>query len=129
MPPPRSVLVWVKNDWSAGDLKHSHGRQWEAICFYPGPKHEFTTRIPDVIHANRTDNVYHPTEKPEELFQALMLANVGQTILDPFMGSGTTLVAAKRLGRIAIGIEREEHYCEVAVKRLQQGALNFSGES
>jgi site-specific DNA-methyltransferase (adenine-specific) len=126
MPPPRSVLVWVKNHWSAGDLKHEHGRQWEAICFYPGPKHEFTTRTGDVIHANRTDNVYHPTEKPEELFQALMLANVGQTILDPFMGSGTTLVSAKRLGRTAIGIEREEHYCEVAVKRLQQGALDFS---
>jgi|TARA_R110000824_G_scaffold205189_1_gene389962 site-specific DNA-methyltransferase (adenine-specific) len=126
MPPPRSVLVWVKNNWSMGDLKHEHGRQWEAICFYPGPKHEFTTRIPDVIHANITDNVYHPTEKPEELFQALMLANVGQTILDPFMGSGTTLVAAKRLGRTAIGIEQEEKYCEVAVKRLQQGALDFS---
>jgi site-specific DNA-methyltransferase (adenine-specific) len=64
----------------------------------------------------------HPTQKPQKLIN-LLLAVGGETILDPFMGSGTTLVAAKQLHRKAIGIEIEEKYCEIAVKRLGQGVL------
>lgn len=71
----------------------------------------------------------HPTQKPV----ALMAWCIGQcrtnpqTILDPFMGSGTTLVAAKNLGRKAIGIEIEERYCAIAVQRLQQEVFDFGG--
>lgn len=66
----------------------------------------------------------HPTQKPVALIQwCLEFAPDAQTILDPFMGSGTTLRAAKDLGRKCIGIEIEEKYCEIAVKRLAQGVL------
>ena len=125
LPNPKSVLAWVKNNWSMGDLKHEHGRQWEAICFYPQQDHEFIARIPDVIHADRTGNDEHPTQKPTALFSTLITANVGDTILDPFMGSGTTLRAAKDLGRKAIGIEIEEKYCEIAADRCRQSVMDF----
>lgn len=66
----------------------------------------------------------HPAQKPTELMLwCLSFSQTTGTVVDPFMGSGTTLVAAKRLGRKAIGIELEEKYCEIAAKRLQQGAL------
>jgi DNA modification methylase len=66
----------------------------------------------------------HPTQKPLRLVKTLleMFPNE-ETVLDPFMGSGTTLRAAKDLGRKAIGIEIEERYCEIAVKRLAQEVL------
>lgn len=125
MPPPKSVLAWVKNNWSMGDLLHEHGRQWEACCFYAKERHEFIKRIPDVIFADRTGNDLHPTQKPESLIGQILAANVGQTVLDPWMGSGTTLRAAKDLGRKAVGIEIEEKYCEIAARRMGQEVLNF----
>ena len=72
----------------------------------------------------------HPTQKPEALMLWCLsfLPKSGIfVVLDPFAGSGTTLVAAKRLGRKAIGIEREERYCEIAARRLSQGALDLFG--
>ncbi len=64
----------------------------------------------------------HPTEKPEKLIERLVLvnSNEGEIILDPFFGSGTTGVVAKRLGRKFIGIEMEESYCRMAKERIDQ---------
>lgn len=74
---------------------------------------------------------WHPTQKPLEVMKwALSHAPEDvKTVLDPFMGSGTSLLAAKELGRCAIGIEREERYCEAAVKRLAQENLFTGGTS
>jgi adenine specific DNA methylase Mod len=69
----------------------------------------------------------HPTQKPE-LLMGWCLKNYskpGMSVIDPYMGSGTTLLAAKNLGRQAIGIEIEERYCEIAAKRLEQEVFDF----
>jgi site-specific DNA-methyltransferase (adenine-specific) len=68
----------------------------------------------------RSDPFLHPTQKPVKLMEfCIGLSNTSGLILDPFMGSGTTLVAARNLNRKAIGIEIEEKYCEIAAKRLE----------
>lgn len=67
------------------------------------------------------ENTEHPTQKPEKLIAKLILAssNVGDFVFDPFVGSGTTCVVAKKLGRRYFGIEREIEYCAYALKRLE----------
>jgi len=77
--------------------------------------------------ARQTDHIKHPTPKPTDLFKLLTarLTLPDHIILDPFMGSGTTLRAAKDLGRKAIGIEIEERYCEIAAQRMSQSVLAF----
>jgi len=67
----------------------------------------------------------HPTVKPLDVVQDFV-SRIPGVVLDPFMGSGTTLVAAQNLGRRAIGIEIEERYCEIAARRLDQTVLDLS---
>lgn len=120
IPKPRSLVTWVKNHWSMGDLEHEHARQTEVAAFYPGPNHFFPRGRPqDVIRAPRTDNVFHPTEKPVQLMQAFVEWTSG-TILDPFMGSGTTGVACVKRGRKFIGIELHEPYFDIACERIRK---------
>lgn len=99
-------LVWTNFDHAIRKLTY----RWNGMLQEPGV--ERTTRE-------------HPTQKPEAVMRwALMQAPSDvKTVLDPFMGSGTTLVACKRLGRSCVGIEREERYCEIAARRLQQESL------
>ncbi len=73
------------------------------------------------------DGAVHPTQKPEQLMRwCIDQAGDPVSVFDPFMGSGSTLVAAKRIGKRAVGIEREERYCEIAARRLAQGVLELT---
>jgi DNA modification methylase len=119
VPKPRSVVNWIKNNWSMGDLQHEHARQTEIALFYPGPDHHFPAGRPtDVVEVARTGNNNHPSEKPVDLMWAVARWTAG-TILDPFMGSGTTGVAAAKLGRRFIGIEIEPKYFDIACRRIE----------
>jgi site-specific DNA-methyltransferase (adenine-specific) len=119
-PKPKSMVTWVKNNWSMGDLEHEHARQTEVLLFYPGHSHNFPRSRPtDVINAPRTGNCNHPTEKPVQLMRAILEWTSGG-VLDPFMGSGSTGVAALSIGRKFTGIEIDPKYFEIACRRMEE---------
>lgn len=122
-PPPYWIMGWGKPGSTRRNISGGFN-SWEPILIY-GKRKIMTDFIylPDC--ANHSDIKGHPCPKPAKLLTFLMkqLSDENETILDPFMGSGTTLRAAKDLGRKAIGIEIEEKYCEIAVKRLRQEVL------
>ena len=128
-----TVLVWDKSDGvgpGMGDLGAAFGTSHEEI-YLLGAWPKQRDRQGSVLRtACAMGNPFglvavtgHPTPKPLALMERLILAAPPGTIADPFMGSGSTLVAAKNLGRRAIGIEIEERYCEIAAKRLSQEVL------
>jgi len=121
----RSLLVWHKPGVGVGgDPALCWMADWELIQVanngpLSGPKESGVLRWP-VSSASFAD---HPCQKPVGLCRKLIDKHSGRVVLDPFMGSGTTLRAAKDLGRKAIGIEIEERYCEIAAKRLAHAVL------
>lgn len=97
------------------------------VLFYgTAPGLQQGAKVPNVIRSTATvEPNGHPCPKPIEWMRWLvsLASESGDVVLDPFMGSGTTLRAAKDLGRRAIGIEIEERYCEIAANRLAQEVL------
>ena len=83
-----------------------------------------------MMRASEQGTGHHPTQKPVALMEWVLTRKgvPDGTVLDPYMGSGPVLIAAKNLHRKAIGIEIEERYCEIAAKRLDQGVLPLGGE-
>lgn len=99
----------------------------EFCAFARKPKAYFAEFCQPNLWLAPTEQGDHPTPKPLKLMQRLAMAScpVGGMVLDPFMGAGTTLRAAKNVGRHAIGIEIEEQWCELAVARLGQEVLDL----
>ena len=122
----KNILVWIKNNTGMGDLEGDYAPQYE-FCIYArkGNKKLNNGRDSNILYFDRTGNINHPTEKPVSLMGFLInkSSNEGDTVLDCFLGSGTTAVACKQLNRNFIGIELSEKYCEIARERLRQGIL------
>jgi len=120
LPTVRGWLIWDKLDRND---KFTSGQAEMAWTDFDQPIKVWRRCSTEVVANGKV----HPTQKPLELMSWCLTFDDAQTILDPFMGSGTTLRAAKDLGRKAIGIEIEEKYCEIAAKRMSQEVLKLFG--
>jgi hypothetical protein len=123
----RATVVWDKGPASGmGDLNFPFKLSWELIYLkgegWHGSRDEGVIKDKWIVTWASMGR-QHPNEKPVELMTYLISKHVAPIILDPFMGSGTTLRAAKDLGRKAVGIEIEERYCEIAARRMEQEVL------
>jgi hypothetical protein len=129
-PQTRMNLVWHKPGSGMGDLSLPWKPDYEFIhvigAGFTGHRGESVFRYP--LRVFRGD-LLHPHQKPEDLIEMLLAKCPVGKVIDPFIGSGSTLVAAKASGRRAIGIEIEERYCEIAANRLAQGVLFGAGEN
>lgn len=128
------ILAWHKKEF-AGDLwSGGPAMCWEPVIWASREHPAFFNRIFGhqgrdllVVPSTHGGPKDHPCPKPLAVMKWLvnLFTPDGGIVLDPFMGSGTTLVAAKALGFRSIGVELSEEYCELAVKRLAQGVLSL----
>jgi site-specific DNA-methyltransferase (adenine-specific) len=124
----RTVLAWDKGLAAGmGDLSLSWKPNWEMIYVlghgFCGNRDSGVITGSVVSWASRGRD--HPNQKPVGLLAKLLHKCPPGTVADPFAGSGSTLVAAKMLGRRAVGVEIDERYCETAAKRLAQDAFDL----
>jgi site-specific DNA-methyltransferase (adenine-specific) len=133
-PEPTWVLCWYTSNACNSTGKWGFN-QWQPVLVYGTDPflRRGLGRRPDVIvtaapNSGADKRLGHPCPKPLESWRKVLLRvspSESDVILDPLMGSGTTLRAAKDLGRKAIGIDTSERFCEIAAKRLAQGVLDF----
>jgi hypothetical protein len=118
---PKSVIAWVKRESGGqGDLKHEHARVYEMVLFYPGLKHSFNRgRPPDLVFEPNTKNELHLTHKPVPLLREMLEWYEFDTVLDPYAGSGSTLRAARQLGKHFLGFEIDKRNHAEAVHLIE----------
>ena len=121
----KNILIWVKNNWSAGDLKGAYAKQTEFILYAVKGRHILNgARDTDTLYYNRVvgNMQLHQNQKPVDLCKYLInkSSNENDTVLDCFMGSGSTGVACLQTNRNFIGIELEEKYYNIAKKRCSE---------
>lgn len=120
LPPSPCWIVWdkVNGDNDFADCELAWTNYGTAVRMI---RHQWH----GMLRKGREPRIGHPTQKPLDVMSfCIQKAPIGASlVLDPFMGSGTTLRAAKDLGRKAIGIEIEEKYCEIAANRMRQEVL------
>jgi len=126
----RALLVWdTKGALGMGDLsipwKPSHQEVYVLGSGFTGRRDSDVLTYPPV-QSMATNGRHHPHEKPLPLLAALLRKCPDGVVADPFAGSGSTLLAARLLGRRSIGVELEERYCEVIANRLAQGVLTLA---
>ena len=122
LPPSRQYVVWDKGEGFKG---RDFAECEQAWCSWDGNAKVYKR---DPLASGDYKGKVHPTQKPLALMKwCLSLVPDAKTLVDPFMGSGTTLVAAKEAGMRAVGIEINEEYCQKAAERLRQGVLPFTG--
>lgn len=121
-------LVWDKLVPGMGDLKIPWGPADEEVYVLGSGwtgKRESNILSVQMLMSGDSSRPDHPTPKPIPLMELLVRKCPPGTVADPFAGSGATLVAARNLGRKAIGVELEEKYCEIIAKRLGQQVIDF----
>lgn len=129
----RQVLIWdTKGALGMGAIdlpwKPSHQEIYVLGKGFSG-RRDSDVIVCAPVQAMAQNGRNHPHEKPVDLMVRLIDKCPPGVISDPFAGSGSTLVAAKRMGRRAIGVETDERYCEIAARRLAQGSLAFEAVS
>jgi DNA modification methylase len=125
----RARLIWDKgNTVGMGDLSMPWGPTDEEVYVigagFTGKRESNVLRV-QMLMSGDSRRPDHPTPKPIPLMERLIEKCPPGVIADPFAGSGSTLIAARNLGRKAIGVEIEERYCELIARHLDQMALDF----